>query len=65
MKVLATGRKIPCRAVGWHSGDVPKLVASSARIRADPDWRPEIASLGLVIADAWEWHQTHPDGYPD
>lgn len=60
-----TGRKIPCRAVGRRSGDVPKLVASSARIRADLGWRPEITSLEQMIADAWEWHQTHPDGYPD
>lgn len=60
-----TGRRIPCRVTGRRAGDVPRLVASSARIRAELGWRPVITSLEQMIADAWEWHQANPEGYAD
>jgi UDP-glucose 4-epimerase len=60
-----TGMKIPCRTVERRSGDVAALVASSALIRRELGWKPKITSLKQMIADAWEWHETNPDGYPN
>jgi UDP-glucose 4-epimerase len=57
-----TGRDItaieePCRA-----GDPAALVAASDRIREELGWTPE-KGLDDMVADAWAWHQAHPDGY--
>jgi UDP-glucose 4-epimerase len=60
-----TGRKIPCRTVARRAGDVPKLVASARKIRSVLGWRPVRGTLEQMIGDAWEWHRSHPNGYPD
>jgi UDP-glucose 4-epimerase len=59
-----TGREIPAREEARRPGDPPALVAASDRIRAELGWRPE-KGLDEMLADAWAWHQAHPDGYPD
>lgn len=61
----ATGVKVPYRIVERRSGDVARLVASSDRIRRDLKWRPAITSLEQMIANAWDWHRTNPDGYAE
>ena len=58
-----TGHPIPCVEAPRRAGDPATLVASSARIRAELGWRPELPSLRDIIASAWEWHRRHPDGY--
>jgi UDP-glucose 4-epimerase len=59
-----TGRRIPFEVVGRRAGDVPVLIASSEKIKKELGWKPE-HSLEDMIGDAWEWHRSHPDGYPD
>ena len=44
-------------------GDAPRLVASSAKIRAELGWQPQMPELEEIIATAWEWHRTHPHGW--
>ena len=57
-----TGRAIEVREEPRRPGDPPALVASSERIREELGWVPE-KGLDDMIADAWAWHQAHPDGY--
>jgi UDP-glucose 4-epimerase len=57
-----TGREIVAREEGRRAGDPARLVASNARARAWLGWAPE-RTLADMIADAWAWHQAHPDGY--
>jgi UDP-glucose 4-epimerase len=59
-----TGREIPAREEPRRPGDPPELVASSDRIRRELGWEPR-KGLDEMIADAWAWHQAHPDGYGD
>jgi UDP-glucose 4-epimerase len=59
-----TGREIPAVEEPRRSGDPAALVAASDRIRDDLGWQPE-KSLEDMIADAWAWHQAHPNGYDD
>jgi UDP-glucose 4-epimerase len=59
-----TGREIPAREEPRRPGDPPELVASSDRIRAELGWEPR-KGLEEMIADAWAWHQAHPEGYGD
>ncbi len=57
-----TGREIPALEEPRRPGDPPELVASADRIREELGWVPE-KTLEDMIADAWAWHQAHPDGY--
>ena len=59
-----TGIEIPAREEPRRPGDPPELVAASDRIRADLGWEPE-KGLEEMVADAWAWHQAHPNGYGD
>lgn len=58
-----TGHPIPVEETPRRPGDAPRLVASSERIQSELGWKPVYPSLKEIIATAWEWHRTHPDGY--
>jgi UDP-glucose 4-epimerase len=59
-----TGREIPAHEEQRRPGDPPELVAASDLARDELGWHPE-KGLDEMIADAWAWHQAHPDGYGD
>ena len=27
------------------------------------DWKPKFTDIEPIIASAWKWHQSHPDGF--
>lgn len=47
-----------------REGDPPRLVASPDRIKAELGWRPAYTELDEIVSTAWQWHSTHPEGYP-
>jgi UDP-glucose 4-epimerase len=59
------GRVIPARDEPRRPGDPPELVAASDKIRRELGWEARRPDLEGMIADAWEWAQAHPEGYPD
>lgn len=59
------GRRLDYRIEGRRAGDSPVLVASSEKIERELGWRRERSDLETMIADAWEFTQALPDGYPD
>ncbi len=60
---LVTGRTIRAVEVDRRPGDAPRLVASAERIRAELGWQPRLPELDSIIASAWDWHRSRPDGY--
>ncbi len=58
-----TNHPIPAEETPRRPGDSPRLVASSEKIRKELGWEPAIPELKDIIASAWEWHQSHPNGY--
>ncbi len=60
-----TGRSIPAAVGPRRPGDTPVLVASSDLIQRDLGWQARITDLDAIVASAWQWHSTHPDGYGD
>ncbi|MBE0428501.1 MAG: UDP-glucose 4-epimerase GalE [Thermoleophilia bacterium] len=58
-----TGIDFEVRETGRRAGDPAVLVASSERISEELGWRPEHPGLEEIVASAWEWHRTYPDGY--
>lgn len=57
------GKPIPFEAAERRPGDPPELVAAADRIRAELAWKPKHSGLKDILATAWAWHQSHPDGY--
>jgi UDP-glucose 4-epimerase len=58
-----TGHAIPVVEQPRRAGDAPRLVASSEKIRRDLGWTPRYPKIEDILASAWEWHQSHPNGY--
>jgi UDP-glucose 4-epimerase len=58
-----SGRKIATMEKPRRSGDPPRLIASSERIKRELGWRPQFQSLEAIIESAWKWHQRFPRGY--
>ena len=44
-------------------GDPAVLIASSEKAKNILGWKPEHADLEEIIASAWKWHSSHPQGY--
>ena len=57
------GRSIPREETDRRPGDPARLVASSQRIRDELGWEPKMTNLEDIIATAWRWHSTHPNGF--
>jgi UDP-glucose 4-epimerase len=60
-----TGHPIPARIVERRAGDPSKLIASSSKAMGILGWETKRTSIHRIIKDAWNWHQTHPNGYND
>ncbi|SHO44933.1 UDP-glucose 4-epimerase GalE [Anaerocolumna xylanovorans] len=58
-----TGMDIPAVISPRRAGDPAKLIASSEKAKRILGWKPEFVDVKEIIATAWKWHQTHPDGY--
>ena len=58
-----TGRAIATEIVPRRGGDPAQLVASSEKAKRVLGWKPQYADVKTIIATAWEWHKSHPDGF--
>jgi UDP-glucose 4-epimerase len=67
-EVIDTARKVTNHEIKAvvsprRAGDPAKLIASSEKARTILGWKPEHADLEEIIASAWKWHSTHPNGF--
>lgn len=60
-----TGRPIPVVEEGRRPGDPAVLIASSQKAMDVLGWQPKHTDIDDMIASAWRWHSTHPNGYAD
>ncbi len=58
-----TGHPIPAIPSDRRPGDGAVLIASSEKINDELGWTPRFPNLKDIIATAWAWHHTHPQGY--
>ena len=70
LEILQAARKvtnieIPYTMGPRRAGDPDSLVADSAKARTILGWKPQHENAEDVMASAWKWHQTHPQGYAD
>ena len=57
-----TGKEIPAVIEDRRPGDPAVLIASNKKAAEVLGWHPQ-RNLETIIADAWHWHSTHPNGY--
>ncbi len=60
-----TGRDIEVRMEPARAGDPARLVADASKARDVLGWKTRYPGLEAIIRTAWEWHEAHPEGYPD
>jgi UDP-glucose 4-epimerase len=58
-----TGHPIPVTEEGRRPGDPATLIASSQKAMEVLGWKPKYTDVEDIIATAWRWHASHPDGY--
>ena len=58
-----TGHPIPAELQPRRAGDCAALVANSTKARTVLGWNPQHADLKEIVQSAWDWHQSHPNGY--
>lgn len=58
-----SGQPIPRTIAPRRPGDPPALVADPAKLKQRLGWSPRYPEIRSVVATAWEWHRSHPDGY--
>ncbi|MCL6517942.1 UDP-glucose 4-epimerase GalE [Alicyclobacillus sp.] len=60
-----TGHSIPVVMGPRRAGDPATLVASPERAQSVLGWAPAHTDLMSIVASAWRWHRSHPDGYEE
>lgn len=58
-----TGADLKVKEEARRAGDPAILVASSRKIREVLGWKREYPDIQTIVAHAWKWHTTHPNGY--
>ena len=58
-----TGHPIPVTEEDRRPGDPAVLIASSQKAVEVLGWQPKYTDVEDIIATAWRWHSSHPDGY--
>lgn len=58
-----TGHPIPAETAPRRAGDPARLVASSEKARTVLGWKPRYDELETIVATAWNWHKSHPNGF--
>ena len=54
---------IPAVEAPRRAGDPAELVASSEKAKRILGWNPTRADLSGIVASAWRWHESHPNGF--
>ena len=60
-----TGHPIPAEVCPRRAGDPAQLVASSEKAKKVLGWKPKYDDLETIVASAWTWHRSHPNGFAD
>ncbi|MDR1962870.1 MAG: UDP-glucose 4-epimerase GalE [Planctomycetaceae bacterium] len=60
-----TGQEIPTVLGSRREGDPARLFANSDKVQKELGWQPQHTNIEEVIASAWHWHTTHPNGYQE
>lgn len=58
-----TGLPVPHEFAPRRAGDPPALYADSRPAVTELGWQIKYSTIEPIVATAWRWHQSHPEGY--
>ncbi len=58
-----TGLKVPVVFGPRREGDPDALYANSVKAQTELDWKIKYMDVKEIIATAWKWHKSHPNGF--
>jgi len=60
-----SGKDFKVVAADRRPGDPAVLTSDATKAMNELGWKTECGELKNIVATAWQWHNKHPDGYPD
>ena len=60
---VVTGKEIKVEMGERRAGDPAVLIASSEKAKRILNWQPKFIDVKDIIASAWSWHKSHPEGF--
>jgi UDP-glucose 4-epimerase len=60
-----TGRNLKVIESPRRPGDPPALYADAGKAQRELGWKVKFPTVESIVATAWKWHESHPDGYAD
>lgn len=61
----ATGKSVKVKESPRRAGDPPALFADSSKAQRELGWKIKFTDIDSIVATAWKWHSSHPNGYAD
>ena len=61
----AVGKPVKVLEGPRRPGDPPALYADSTKAQRELGWTVKFPDIDRIVATAWKWHSTHPNGYGD
>ena len=61
----ATGKSVKVIEQPRRAGDPPALYADSSKAMRELGWQVRFPDIDSIVATAWKWHSSHPNGYGD
>jgi UDP-glucose 4-epimerase len=61
----ATGKTVKLIESPRRPGDPPALYADSTKAKTELGWKVKFPDIDSIVATAWRWHSSHPEGYDD
>jgi len=58
-----TGKKVKVIESPRRPGDPPALYADSGKAQRELGWKIKFPEIESIVATAWKWHSTHPNGF--
>ena len=58
-----TGVEFTVKSGARRPGDPPRLFADPRKIGEELGWHAEVTDLDKIVASAWSWFRTNPNGY--
>lgn len=59
------GKSVKVVEVPRRAGDPPALYADSTKAQRELGWKVKFPTIESIVATAWKWHSSHPNGYND
>ena len=63
--VVYSGNFLLRRRIGFSTSLKAQLIASSEKAVKVLGWKPQYNDLNTIVASAWAWHKSHPNGFEE